>query len=382
MDYSGLKSKKYCNPNHSSRIEVLCTQDGTLCCADCAADHSDHIYKLKEIKSIFESRLTHYRELKMRIKILTKMQSSPDEIRSYIAQLLESSFDQIIERVADMKAQWIEENFSKIMDSLDVKLETNVPDLTTVNAEIEETFKKIQNFVNSEETNSEEIMNLKQPEEFEPKIDEIVKDANIRRKYKDIKANLNYDGEAVKNMIKIEGITRINPKTNVKYEGSVFSKEDLSYVQSLLPPVKELKMLFSGKRDGMLSNVFHSKCDQVGDTLVLVKSINGHSFGGFAKPPWNSNGTHIRDDSNSSFLFTCRNKTKHTLTNLKYAICCNKDYGPTFGHNGDLYIHSNTQCSNILSSSYSIPEGGKREDYLCGPNTEIEDYEVHQVIFQ
>ena len=381
MDYSGLKSKKYCNPQHSSRIEVLCTEDGTLCCADCAADHSDHFFKVKDIKSIFESQQAHYRELKTRIKILSKMQNSTDEIRSYVAQLLESSFDQIITRVADMKAQWIEENFSKIMDSLDINLEQNRPDLDILAAEVEETFTKINKFVNSEEINSEEVMKLKQPEEFEPLIVEILKTSTIRRSYKDIKIDIQFEGELVKNMINIKDISRTK---DIKNEVSIFNKEDVDFALSLLPPVKELKMLFSGKRDGLNISTFHTKCDGVGDTLVLCKTTNGHSFGGFAKPPWNSNDDFSRDDSKSCFLFTCRNKTKHTLTKPEYAILGDEGCGPNFGYSYEFCIEEDNKCYNReLGIAYSIPVGGKREDYLCGPDgTDIEDYEVHQVIFQ
>ena len=373
IDYSGLKSKKYCDPQHSSRIEVLCTEDGTLCCADCATDHSYHFFKVKDIKSIFGAQEAHYRELKTRLKILSKMQNSPDEIRSYVAQLLESSFDQILARVADMKAQWIEENFSKIMDSLDINLEQNIPDLDILATEVEETFTKIHNFVNSGEINSEEVMKLKQPEEFESLIVEILKISNIRKSYKDIKIDIQFEEELVKNMINIS-ISRV----------SVFKEEDVDFALSLLPPVKELKMLFSGKRDGLNISTFHTKCDGVGDTLVLFKSTNGHSFGGFAKPPWHSNGTYSRDDSKSCFLFTCRNKTKHTLTKPERAIGCNEKYGPVFGDEYELWINKDNKCLNsTLGNSYSIPVGGKTEDYLCGPDgTALEDYEVHQVIFQ
>ena len=50
-EYPGLISKQYCNPSHQTKIEFLCTKDGTLCCADCATDHSDHFEKVKDIKS-------------------------------------------------------------------------------------------------------------------------------------------------------------------------------------------------------------------------------------------------------------------------------------------------------------------------------------------
>ena len=252
-DYSGLKSKKYCNPNHSANIEVLCTQDGTLCCADCAGNHSEHFENIKDIKSIFESKLPPYRQLITEIKIISKMQISPDELRSYVSQLLESAFDQMINRVADMKAQWIEENFDRIMDSL----EPNISDLPTLSNELEESFKKIHTFINATETNFEEVMKLKQPEEFGSQIQEILKASNIRRKYKDLKVNLHFKEESIKKMFKFIPI----------YEGSVFNQKDLGFALSLLPPLKGLKMLFSGKRDGFGATAFHKKCDGVEDFL-------------------------------------------------------------------------------------------------------------------
>ena len=224
-------------------------------------------------------------------------------------------------------------------------------------------------------------MKLKQPEEFEPLIVEILKISTIRRRYKDIKIDIQFEGELVKNMINIKGISRAK---DIKNEISVFKEEDVDFALSLLPPIKELKMLFSGKRDGLNTSAFHTKCDGVGDTLVLCKTTNGHSFGGFAKPPWNSSGAFSKDESKSCFLFTCRNKTKHTLTKPERAIIGNRDFGPVFGNNYELYIQKDNKCYNKgLGSAYSIPVGGKREDYLCGPDgTAIEDYEVHQVIFQ
>ena len=83
MDYSGLKSKKYCSQSHSSRIEVFCTQDGLSAVLLI-------ILIICRKLSIFESKLANYRQLKTKIKIMSNMQSSSDEIRSYVPQLLES----------------------------------------------------------------------------------------------------------------------------------------------------------------------------------------------------------------------------------------------------------------------------------------------------
>ena len=399
-EYPGLSSKKYCNPSHHSKIEFLCTKDDILCCAACAADHSEHFDKVEDIKSIFEIKLANYRKLKSKLKILSQMPNSKDEIRSYIGQLLESSFDQLISRVADMKREWIEEHFQRIMKSLNVEFEQKMPDLAEISAEVEETFKKIQNYVNSDELDSSGVMNLRQPEELEPLIEQILESSNKRKKYKDIKITLNFDPDSLKRMINIKGyspppplmppkppIPHISP---IPYEGSLLDKTDLDFTLSLFPtPVKELKMLFSGRRDGMESTTFHSKCDGHGDTLTVMKG-NGHIFGGYAKPQWNSANAYIADNTKSSFLFTCRSHTKHPLTaRPERAIFGYSSYGPIFGGGNDIYIdNTGRKGYNRTGYSYSIPEGGNKENYLAGTTTGVpnsvtyEDYEVHQIIFQ
>ena len=390
-EYPGLTSKKYCNPSHQSKIEFLCTKDGTLCCADCATEHADHFEKVEDIKAIFEGKLTDYRRLKSKLKMLSKMPNSKDEIRSYIGQLLESSFDQLISRVADMKKEWVEEHFQRIMESLNVEFEQKVPELADLNAEVEETFNKIQNYVNSDELTSSGIMNLRQPEELEPLIEQILQSSIKRKKYKDIKITLNFAPESLKKMINIEGYSPPPPPIPPLpiYEGSLLDTNDLNFTLSLFSttPVKQLKMLFSGRRDGMAASIFHSKCDGHGDTLTVFKG-NGHIFGGYAKPQWKSAGDWIADDTKSSFLFTCRSRTKHPFTDSLYAIYGgSSSYGPTFGRGHEIYIdNTGTKGHNNPNSNYSIPRGNK--EYLagsaCGPSNSVtyEDYEVHQVIFQ
>ena len=229
-EYPGLTSKKYCNPSHHSKIEFLYTKDGTLCCADCATEHSRHFEKVEDIKSIFEGKLTNYRKLKSKLKVLSKMPNSKDEIRSFIGQLLESSFDQLISRVADMKREWTEENFQRIMESLNVEFEHKMPDLVELSAEVEETFTKIQNYVNSDKLDSSSIMNLRQPEELEPLIEQILQSSNKKKDYKDIKITLNFDPESLKNMINIKGYSALIP-----YKGFVLEKNELELTLCLFP---------------------------------------------------------------------------------------------------------------------------------------------------
>ena len=98
-----------------------------------------------------------------------------------------------------MKKDWIAEHFQRIMKSLEV--EQKMPDLAELSAEVEETFKKIQKYVNSAEIDSSGVIYLRQPEELEPLIEQILESSNKRKKYQDIEVALNFEPDSLKRMI-------------------------------------------------------------------------------------------------------------------------------------------------------------------------------------
>ena len=50
---------------------------------------------------------------------------------------------------------------------------------------------------------------------------------------------------------------------------------------------REWRLLFRATRDGFVSETFHSKCDNKGPTVTVVKS-GGYIFGGFTENSWTS----------------------------------------------------------------------------------------------
>ena len=377
-----LKVKEYCKQKHASKVAFICTKDNVLCCDDCAIEHSEHLDKLESIKSIFEVRLPQYRKLKDHLRVLAKMQISSDEIKSFIAQKLENSFDEIISKVMQMKNQWIDEYFGLIMKEINLDAEDeNSLNFDELQGQVDQAFHKIHNFVNSEENGgSKELLELKIPEEFSFQIKELTNNLNSRKRYKKLDLEINFDPKPIKAMINIKGLENIRKF----YSGSMLNPEDLSFVLSeFSKPIKKLNMLFSGKRDGVSAAIFHTKCDGAADTLVVARA-NGHVFGGYAKPEWNSNCVYSEDISNSSFLFTCRNKTKHSLLNPKHAIYGRTNYGPTFGGGHDWHIGNSNNGYTALGTTYASPPSGNCADAMSGTqhNCIFDDYEVHQIIFE
>ena len=102
---------------------------------------------------------------------------------------------------------------------------------------------------------------------------------------------------------------------------------------------KKWDLLYRATRDGKSANVFHSKCDDQGPTIVVIKAGN-NIFGGYASCSWNSSNSYI--NAPGSWLFSLVNPynnppSKHHLrSNAANAMCGGSNRGPTFGSNHDI----------------------------------------------
>eukprot|EP01080_Neovahlkampfia_damariscottae_P001397 gene1397-12017_t len=123
---------------------------------------------------------------------------------------------------------------------------------------------------------------------------------------------------------------------------------------------QEWKCIYKGTKDTFAANVFHSKCDNKGPTVTVIRSTNGNIFGGYTPCKWASSGSYAYDKD--SFLFSLVNSLdkmvhfKHSGSNLN-SIYNSSGYGPTFGSGHDLYIvnNSNATTGSYCNSSYSYP---------------------------
>ena len=90
-------------------------------------------------------------------------------------------------------------------------------------------------------------------------------------------------------------------------------------------------MIYRGSEDGFTAVVFHSKCDQKGPTLIIIKSEFGKIFGGFTDIDWTSkNGS--KSGNGNSFVFSLRDDSN--FVKLK---CLKKEY--------EVFHNKKTLCS-------------------------------------
>jgi len=149
---------------------------------------------------------------------------------------------------------------------------------------------------------------------------------------------------------------------------------------------KDLELLYKASEDGFAATSFHTKCNNKGACLVIVKSSEGDIFGGYTSVGWRGSTTNYIPDS-KSWLFTLVNKhglppTKYPVSLQEYGIYDKDDYGPTFGGGHDLNIAniSNTNTSSYTNFPHSYTDTtGVGRATLTTYNFKCDEIEVFKV---
>ena len=111
------------------------------------------------------------------------------------------------------------------------------------------------------------------------------------------------------------------------------------------------RLIYRASRDGFSAINFHTNCDNVSSTLVIIQSAKLNIFGGYTSQAWASLNTYVTDVE--AFLFSLVNPTNNSLKILvkssgKQTIYTSIYGGPNFG-NADIVVYAN---SNIYNNSY------------------------------
>ena len=104
--------------------------------------------------------------------------------------------------------------------------------------------------------------------------------------------------EAEAKFYQIQGILdELKPKTPKHFEESVIltTEDHRNVLKGWLPSLDgKWRLLFRASQDGFTTATFHSKCDNKGPTVTIVKSGN-NIFGGFTEQSWTSPGKFSAD---------------------------------------------------------------------------------------
>ena len=179
---------------------------------------------------------------------------------------------------------------------------------------------------------------------------------------------------------------------NYIINSSIMESDDFNMLKTSIESriqkeIKDLKKLYQATIDGEDSSNFHKKCDNIPNTLILIKSAENRRFGGFTSECWESS-IKTKYDKNA-FLFSLDKKKIYKCKKDNYSICCYSVNGPCFGFGNTIKIgknpikekslktyESNPQCSYEFDGDVNaLSEDGKFEGIFA------KEYEVFQVIF-
>ncbi|KAK8810678.1 hypothetical protein WA158_007253 [Blastocystis sp. Blastoise] len=137
------------------------------------------------------------------------------------------------------------------------------------------------------------------------------------------------------------------------FSESILLNDQYAYIVSQWVGYKRWILLYRGSRDGFDAEEFHGKCDNKGETIVIIKVINKQGipclFGGYTSISWTSSEYCKLVRDNKAFLFTLQNphkippqrfESKPEGNNISHSFFC----GPIFGGNGidDICIYANS----------------------------------------
>jgi len=118
------------------------------------------------------------------------------------------------------------------------------------------------------------------------------------------------------------------------------------------------ELIYKASRDGFDPNAFHTRCDNKGSTITIVRSNNNFLSRGYTAVAWTSDISCKNDIT--AFLFTLTNlynipPTKYSINSriAGNAVYHNISYGSTFGEGHDLQVAGNSNSNN--SSYMDLP---------------------------
>ena len=217
---------------------------------------------------------------------------------------------------------------------------------------------------------------------MEKKINEL-----LEKKIKDL---------GIKNKEKEKILEKIdNKEKNEKINSSIIkTSNNADFVEKIikenvLNKNMQFKLLYRASKDGDDCKIFHEKCNNNKQILVIYKTKKGIIFGGYTETGFNGGGGMVYD--NKSFVFSCNKKKIYKVKHCYPAIFDGNNNGPTFGYDIGFYssiINVKDKMLNFQCSTADIKKStfeGLDIDYELNNGEKyfyLQDIEVFKIIFE
>ena len=232
--------------------------------------------------------------------------------------------------------------------------------------------------INIENENNEQEFN-----QFRPKISNFIKNSKKNEEDKKLQSHIIFR-KSKKNEV-------VNKFKDIFLKSSLIKEEeDIDYLIGLFKQkIKNFHLLYKMTQDG--ENTFHEKCDNISQTLSLIKiGIKNNNlirfnnmlkYGGYTEEKWDKSKKAKKDSK--SFIFSFSNKSEPFFASKEndFSIICSPEYGPSFGYSNkspELWIKGKKGgYDNTLTfgDEMRICTGGAKV-------FDVIEIEVYQIIFE
>ncbi|KAH3760738.1 hypothetical protein Pelo_7483 [Pelomyxa schiedti] len=136
------------------------------------------------------------------------------------------------------------------------------------------------------------------------------------------------------------------------------------------------RLLWRGSDHGFGGVKFHELCNNITPTLSIVRTTTNYICGGYTNIQFDGRSGYSGGCEGHTFVYSLVRAGTTTGTILRcrdhnYCICCNCDYGPTYGGGHSLHIcnNSNTRIGSYANVNHSYceqPPHNPPTEYLAG----------------
>ena len=339
-----------------------------------------------------------------------KFEKQSEEINNLKAKLNENDINELKEKIRNqnkeintLKESLKEKENKNEVNLLKKKVEDQNKEINTLKENLKEkenkdkvnllkkSFEDQNKEINTLKENLNEKENKNEVNELKEKIDKQNKEINTLKDNLNEKENKNevnllkksFEDQNKKiNTLKenLNKLNEVNDKSVImNYDERIMIFAEIE--SKMKKKIKEIKKLYQATIDGGDPINFHSKCDNIENTLVLIKSEGFKKLGGFTPIPWKSNGNNKDDPSSNSFIFSLDKQKIYSLKQGWYSVYHDKSNGPSFGY--DIKIEGNPlKEKTLFTKKWSYDYKGENYPLLDNSNKIMAlEYEVFQIIF-
>ena len=321
---------------HSYELDYFCKTHNKLCCAKCivklkdkeSGQHTDcdvcfikdieneKKNKLEEnmkyLKDISNSLVDLIKELKQKFE---KINENKEELKSKIQKIFTNLRNAINEREDKLLLE-VDEEFNKSYFKEDfIKKSEKLPKLVEIALE---KGKNIYSEWNNDKLNFyiNDCLNIENNINKIKKINEVINknSSDLNISFIIVDEEILKIVELIKNLGKIK-LVKDYFDSKIQFEQNLIHKwlDNKRFITELL---------FRKTEDGSKPEDFHNKCDNKGNTLIIIETKKGYKFGAYTELNWDSNKHGCQKDQ-STFLFSFNNRKKYNIKNNNGSIGCN-----------------------------------------------------------